>query len=238
MSFTESDKTKILRLKSAIASYYTLQMKKIGDKQLESYFFSNGIIAGGCISSLFHDEPVNDIDVYAKDAYSMAMIKDHILLKGKNIKSFARYEFDSDGNKVIVDVDKPIPAVTDNAVTLTNDVQFIYMHTWDRAQASFDFIHCMPYYDIGSQRLYISEAQYNAIKNKILIPNGSQTSTARRLKKYTERGWSIQKEIQPMGYKWNDTEIGMISREIAGTLNMPHDTMEQLKALSIYSPSS
>ena len=208
MSFTVSDKTKILRLKSAIASYYALQMKKIGDKQLESYFFDTCIISGGCIASLFHDEPVNDIDIYAKDKTSMQMIKDHILLKGKNIKSFTQYEIDPDGNKVIKNVDNSRPAITDNAVTLTNDVQFIYIDAWPEAQTKFDFIHCMPYYDIGTQRLYISEAQYDAIKSKTLVANGNIKPNEKRTNKYVKRGWGVKLSLPVQ------IQHGVIAQEI------------------------
>lgn len=226
MSFTESDKTKILRLKSSIASYYNLQMKKIGDRHLESFFYDHCVISGGMIAALFHDEAVHDIDLYCKDKLMMQSIKDYIVNSGKNIKSIESYELDSDGNKVSKGPSHP--CVTDNAVTLTNDVQFIYIDTWPNAQSKFDFVHCMPYYDIGTQKLYISEAQYNAIKNKKLIPTGRAETKEKRIDKYVKRGWSAPVAATPIEFTWNDTgQIGIIAQEIGqivpGTMyiNMP-----------------
>lgn len=183
MTFSVPQKTRILALKSSIASYYSLQMKKIDDKMLESHFFNDGIITGGCIASLFHGEPVNDIDVYAKTSSSMRIIKDHIILNGNNIKTTKGYPADI--------VDAPArPLVTDNAVTLTNDVQFVYLGTADECRKNFDFIHCMPWFDIRSQKLFISEAQYAAIQTKTLFANISgERIKQRRVDKYAAKGW-------------------------------------------------
>lgn len=185
MTFSMQQKTRILQLKSAIASYYNLQMKKISDRQLENYFYEHGVITGGCIASLFHNEPVNDIDVYAKSTKLMTIIKDHIIINGNNIKSSRGYPAD-----IVV---TPQPLVTDNAVTLTNDVQFIYLGTAEVCRKNFDFIHCMPWYDIQTQKLYISEAQYLAIESKTLVPNISGESIKeRRVEKYAIRGWNTK----------------------------------------------
>ena len=185
-TFTQSDKTKILKLKSSVSSYYNLQMKKIGDNFLTSKFFTHCIITGGCIASLYHNEPVNDIDVYAITPRSLKDIKDHILASDSSIiKNFKNYELNT--------VDDTKKMVTDNAVTLTNDVQFIYMGTAGECRTKFDFIHCMPWFEISSQRLYISKSQFDAIHNKQLVLNPSFEREAikdRRIKKYQERGWN------------------------------------------------
>ena len=193
MSFSQSDKTSILRLKSSIASYYNLQMKKIGDRQLESLFYDNCIITGGCIASLFHGEDVNDIDVYAKTNPAMRIIKDYIIDFGKNIKSGSLYKLDEDT--------PPRPLITENAVTLTNDVQFIYLGTADVCRANFDFVHCMPWYDLNTQKLHISEAQFTAIKSKTLVPNISgEAIKDRRIEKYSIKGWNTKNIV----YKFPD----------------------------------
>lgn len=185
MTFSVAQKTRILQLKSSIASYYNLQMKKIGDRQLENYFYEHGIITGGCIASLFHNESVNDIDVYAKSTKLMTIIKDHIIINGDNIKSSKGYPAD-----IAV---TPRPLVTDNAVTLTNDVQFIYLGTAEECRKKFDFVHCMPWYDIQTQKLYISEAQYLAIESKTLVANISGESIKeRRVEKYAKKGWNTK----------------------------------------------
>lgn len=211
--FSEQDKIKILKLKSSIASYYNLQMKKIGDRQLEALFYENCIISGGCISSLFHDEAVKDIDVYATSSKAVLTIKDYIINTGKNIKSVEAYDIDANANKV-TKTDKQIQLITDNAVTLTNDVQFIYMDTWENCKKKFDFIHCQPHYDLTTQKLYISEAQFNAIKNKQLIPTGLVEVKDKRLNKYTKRGWGME-TIKSVPFSWSELNVpGIVAQEI------------------------
>ena len=194
-SFTDTEVTQILKLKSAISSYYNLQMKKLGDNKLSSLLFSNCIITGGCIASLFHNEPVSDIDVYAKHAKDIQAIKHYIIDERIDIvKTFEQYELDAQGNKVNLP-NAGQKAVTDNAVTLTNDVQFIYLGEADDCRAKFDFIHCMPWFDIGAQKLHISRSQFDSIRDKRLVVNPGFNTEAvkdRRIQKYTKRGWGGQ----------------------------------------------
>lgn len=213
--FSEQDKIKILKLKSGIASYYNLQMKKIGDRTLESLFYSNCVISGGMIASIFHDRAVADIDLYPTSAKALAEIKDYILSKNKNIKSVEQYELDANGNKVTTS-NTSFPLVTVNAVTLTNDVQFIYMDTWENCKKKFDFVHCLPHYDLATQKLYISEAQFRAIEKEELIPTGYVEVTDKRRDKYLKRGWK-QQEIKPAEFRWSDSPvtIGIVAQEIS-----------------------
>ena len=169
-------------------------MKKIGDRQLEALFYENCVISGGCISSLFHDEPVQDIDLYATSEKAVKTIKDYIVNSGKNIKSAEMYTLDADGNKVNSGSTQAL--VTLNAVTLTNDVQFIYMDTWENCKKKFDFIHCQPHYDLTAQKLYISEAQYHSIKRKALKSTGLVEIKEKRVEKYQKRGWVMEKQVE------------------------------------------
>lgn len=210
MSFTESDKTRILRLKSSISSYYNLQMKKIGDRQLEAFFFENCVISGGCISSLFHETAVADIDLYCKSAKTLTQIKDYIIINDKNIKSVDSYDAILDEPK------EQFKLITQNAVTLTNDVQYIYMDTWDNCKKKFDFVHCMPYYDLNTQKLFISEKQYDSIKNKILISTKQVEVKPKRVEKYHKRGWT------------SDVGVGFIAQEIHTAV--PYVTIETYHA--------
>ena len=188
MSFTQTEKTAIVHLKSSIASYYNLQMKKLGDRTLESLFYSNCVITGGCIQSLFHNEAVNDIDVYAKDTKSMALIQSHLLTaKDDIIKVSKAYDLD-DGSFT-----SPQKLITTNAITLTNDVQFIYLGIAEECRQKFDFVHCMPYYDLMTQKLHISEVQFRSIAHKQLIPNVTgELLKQHRIKKYLDKGWTSE----------------------------------------------
>lgn len=222
MSFTESDKTRILRLKSSISSYYNLQMKKIGDRHLEALFYENCVISGGCISSLFHDEAVKDIDLYPKTAKALQLIKDYIINSDKNIKSVDAYDIDDPSNP---QPKEQFKLITQNAVTLTNDVQYIYMDTWDNCKKKFDFVHCMPYYDLNTQKLFISEKQYDSIKNKQLIPTGCTEIKDKRRDKYIQRGWGFQ-ELKSAEFRWSDSPVtvGVIAQEIHTAV--PYVTIE------------
>jgi len=188
MSFTQSEKTAIVHLKSSIASYYNLQMKKLGDRTLESLFYSSCIITGGCIQALYHNESVNDIDVYAKGEKSKAEILSHILTAKDNLVKYSE-EYDlEDGTKV-----QPKLLITENAITLNNDVQFVHLDLAEVCRKKFDFIHCMPYYDLMTQKLYISETQFKAIHTRTLSPNiKGEDIKERRIEKYTAKGWKLE----------------------------------------------
>ena len=203
MSFTNAQKSRILKLKSSIASYYNLQMKKLGDKKLESLFFEHCIITGGCISSLADDAAVKDIDLYAKTAKGMNEIKDYILNHCHDIiKSYDKYIIDNDGNKLTT-VSGGEKAITNNAVTLVNDVQFVYLGEAEDCRKKFDFIHCMPWFDIGSQKLHISEEQWRCIEQKVLRINPMFTEDLKqkRIDKYVKRGYQ-------------QTTMGVVAQEI------------------------
>jgi hypothetical protein len=69
-------------------------------------------------------------------------------------------------------------------------VQFIYLGTADVCRSKFDFVHCMPWYDLNTQKLHISEAQFNSIKTKTLVYNlAGESIKEQRVKKYVDKGW-------------------------------------------------
>lgn len=196
MSFTQTEKTAIIHLKSSIASYYNLQMKKLGDRTLESLFYSNCIITGGCIQALYHNAVVNDIDVYARGPKAIAQIQSHLLTaKDDIIKVSKAYDLD-DGSFT-----SPQKLITTNAITLTNDVQFIHLGNAEDCRQKFDFVHCMPYYDLTTQKLHISEAQFRSIYNKQLVFNiKGEAIKERRIKKYIDKGWKLPPDVLPERY--------------------------------------
>lgn len=187
MSFSQYEKTAILKLKSSIASYYNLQMKKLGDRMLDSHFYTHCIITGGCIQSLYHNEPVNDIDVYAKTKKAITDIQSYLLTaKADIIKSGKQYDLDK----------APALLVTTNAITLTNDVQFIHLADAETCRQKFDFVHCMPYYDIATQKLHISETQLRSISAKQLIHNAKgEAPKEYRIQKYVAKGWMLSSSL-------------------------------------------
>ena len=81
--------------------------------------------------------------------------------------------------------------ITAHATTFKNNVQVITMGAADMRK-TFDYVHCMPWYDIQTNKLYISEYHYNVILEKRLVrnPECKTPPSAYRTHKYTERGWS------------------------------------------------
>jgi hypothetical protein len=155
-------------------------MNELKDNLLTSVFYDSCIITGGCISSLYHGEEVNDIDLYAKDSKKLITVKKLIIDIGEHIKEVKGYSLTDTSNKLI----------TENAITLKNDVQLIVLGPAEECRSKFDFVHCMPWFDIKTQKLYISESQFKSIKNKQLVPNISGESVKPyRLQKYLGKGW-------------------------------------------------
>ena len=194
MTFTTAEKTKILRLKSELTAQFSVKMSAISDNLFQALVRENCIITGGAIASCFHSEKINDIDLYAKDQTSLNALKSYILESMKdNIKEMKRYD--------IEDANDPIPPakthmITNNAVTMKGDLQFVYLDTADQCRLKFDFIHCMPWFDIKTQKLYISRDQYDSIATKMLIRNPhSENVKFRRVDKYINRGWGIDKNV-------------------------------------------
>ena len=194
MTFTLAEKTKILKLKTNLSIVFNNKLKEIDDPHFSTLIRTNCIITGGAIASVYHNQKINDIDLYAKD--NVISIKDYIITQMPNhIKQYTSYDI----------LQKNVPAITNNAVTLANDLQFIYIDKAEKCRSEFDFIHCMPWFDILTQKLYISPEQYSAIATMVLIPNPrGQPAKFLRIDKYTQRGWGIdhalyekaKKEIQ------------------------------------------
>lgn len=183
--FTDQDKTELLQLKSRILQYYNKKMNELKDNLLTSVLYDNCIITGGCISSLYFGEKVNDIDLYAKDSKKLATVEKLIIEIGEHIKEVKGYSLSDPSDKLI----------TKNAITLKNDVQFITLGPADECRNQFDFIHCMPWFDIKTQKLYISESQFNSIKTRTLYHNGhGEKMKEYRVQKYLDRGWKASWE--------------------------------------------
>lgn len=198
MTFTTAEKTKIMRLKSELAAQFSVKMIAISDSLFQAQVRENCIITGGAIASCFHSEKINDIDLYAKDQVSLDTLKVYILKSMKaDIKEMVHYDL----AKVSAVAPAKTPMITDNAVTLKGDLQFVYLGTADQCRLKFDFIHCMPWFDIKTQKLYISRDQYHSIANKELFVNPLGKVKFRRIDKYTKRGWVIEEEIYKQAVK-------------------------------------
>lgn len=144
-----------------------------------------GIVTGGISASLFHVEPVNDVDVY----FTLDDAKEQFLemIQEPEVQSHI-----ADVNpKYMVDTSVPGKLVTAHAVTFKNGIQVVTMHL-SNARDTFDFVHTMPFYHIDSGKYYISPQQLDAIMHKKLVINPSPKAfpiTEKRKQKFIERGW-------------------------------------------------
>ena len=143
------------------------------------------IVTGGVSASLFHNETPNDWDFYLTNQVDIEVI--NAVIKDKEVLKI----IEDINPKYGVDTIVEGKLVTPRAITLKNGVQIITMSRAD-ARETFDFFHCMPYYDILSKVYHISRRQYDSIKEKRLIhnPKSPQPADYRR-QKFLNRGWRI-----------------------------------------------
>lgn len=146
------------------------------------------ILTGGASASLFHGETINDWDVYLETEKKSANFLLDVMDNKENIYDQI---LEINPNYRVRLTLVPGMYVTESAITFKNGLQII--HNADKATrlTGFDFVHCMPYFDMKTQQYYISRAQYDAIKNKHLIqnPNYIGQPTPDRLDKFWSRNW-------------------------------------------------
>lgn len=181
MTFSDADKREINSLKRDMVTtvngvLYNMPPGIVG-------LIQKGIITGGLTASLIHDKKYNDIDVYLKDADTIAefidLVKSKFMDWVEDEKQYGTVQSNQPNKKLI----------TANAITFRNKVQVITLADADHRK-TFDYIHCMPWLDMRDYKFYISPAQYKSIKAKTLVknPNGKEPSEYRKMK-YIKRGW-------------------------------------------------
>lgn len=152
---------------------------------LINFIKTNCVISGGISASIYNNTAINDIDLYFKSA--------------KELKEFNdKFKLDKKFLSIVKDVNEKYSTatlingklVTTNAITLINNLQIITVMTLEDIDASFDFIHCKPYYDIDKDLYFISKTQFESIKLKKLIANNKSSITDARIEKFKKRGWS------------------------------------------------
>lgn len=182
--FTEIEREAIEMVKTAIKTRLRTLMKELPSDYAQ--LFRNGILTGGAISSLFHNEEPNDWDIYLETFRVSTQFLERTM---KNVNNIEDCIADINPNyNVTTLMDGKV--VTENAITFKNGLQVITRS--DRtARDTFDFLHCMPYFEFGSGNLFISRAQFDAIKQRKLVQNPKFTDqpNVRRLQKLIARGW-------------------------------------------------
>lgn len=170
------------------------------------------IVSGGCIVSMLQQQEPNDFDVYFDDVEFCAELAEFYLQRiGCDQNDEVRVHKEDD-NRVIVMIkssgmlrasekakkDKKkndfIPlSITDNAITLSDGVQFILRFTGspETIHKNFDFAHTKCYQT--SEGLVLDPLALECILTKTLKYTGSKypLSSIIRTRKFIRRGWTI-----------------------------------------------
>lgn len=136
------------------------------------------IVAGGCITSLFTNKEVNDVDMYFKSK--------------KDLSDFLYEEMQ--GSWVIAHTDKALLFKYDN-----KKIQAIYFKFYETAEQifdTFDFTVCMGAYDFDKEEFVLHNDFLRHNASKILKFNANTAFpivSALRVSKYVGKGYYISK---------------------------------------------
>jgi len=190
MTFNKNDEIRILHVKEEIEKSLSKRLLDL-PMALCNFLSDSSILSGGAIASLMHDDAPNDYDLYLKDNNLITFFNQYV----SEMANTAHKDLIKDANEKYYDSGKiPGKMVTANATTFKNGIQVITLHA-SNARNTFDFVHCMPWYDIGLNKLHISYKQYDAIIHKRLIKNDhgyASPLSQKRVEKYTDRGWRFK----------------------------------------------
>ena len=182
--FSDIERVDIEVVKFAIKTRLRIMMAELPAPYTR--MFKNGILTGGAIASLFRGEEPNDWDIYLETQLLSNQFLDRVM---KGLDGIENVISDINPNYNVTTLLNG-KVVTERAVTFRNKLQVIVM-TDRTSRDTFDFLHCMPYFEFGSGNFYISRAQYDAIKESKLVQNPKFTDQpdVRRLQKLIARGW-------------------------------------------------
>ena len=146
------------------------------------------ILSGSSISSIYHNEQPKDYDFWLKDyAFKTAeALKANIVERYSSAILDIADNYGQPGAK-----GAPVPCVTPNAITFKNKFQLIFIGDYHSERKNFDFLHCTPYFDLDTDKFYISERQFRAIRDKkLIIHSKTRTLSDYRIQKFMSRGWA------------------------------------------------
>ena len=178
--------TEAIALKKKIKAHLNVASENLPDV-LRLLIKKDCILSGSSISSIYHNEQPKDYDFWLKDyAFKTAeAIRDNIVEKYSDAILDISDNYGQPGAK-----GAPTPCVTPNAITFKNKFQLITLGDYHSERKNFDFLHCTPYYDLHTDKFYISERQFYAIRDKILIIHSEKRQLKDyRIQKFKERGW-------------------------------------------------
>lgn len=180
--FNDDEKMLIHQVKNKIKSYVSSCI--LSPWSLEKNLdWNNVYLTGGAIASLIQGEAAKDYDFYFKDSLTMKRLE---------------YELTQDDAVRFIEEAKSYydtkiagKMVTANSITMNNKASFItVIHGESKdVRKDFDFVHCMPWYDIASETLYISRNMFDAITKRKLIVNNLSNVKPWRVDKFMKRGY-------------------------------------------------
>lgn len=182
--FSSIDKLHVLHVKDQIQFNLYKKMSFLSGFNIykEDWFLS-----GGAIGALIRGEEPNDYDIW----FENIVVSHHMINLITSTPTILDQVKELTGNYFGLEVEGKL--ITPNAITMKNGLQFItnYQGSPDVVRKNFDFVHCLPYYSLSHKKLYISEQQYMACENKILIPNlPIQKIDQKRIAKFASQGWN------------------------------------------------
>lgn len=146
----------------------------------------NLYITGGFIASHLQRTKPKDVDFYFEDEgpmdYTIALLSDPMYK-----------DFIADVDPKYRDViGRDGKMITEWAITMKTGHSFITKHWGEpkELKQTFDYVHCCAHYELGSDQLFISEAQYVAATQKRLMVNNPLTFTNKREEKFLLRGYT------------------------------------------------
>jgi len=190
-------------------------LKSINDEDLRKNIKENTIITGGCITSMFLKERINDFDVYFTNEDTLLKTMNYYVnIFLENNKNWLRgtkgidVQESSDGQDVKIFIrssgyakgvasDKPYNPVflTGNSITLSNKMQIVTRFYGDAEEihSNYDFVHCTNYWTSSDGKLYTNVDALEAILAKTLYYQGSKfpLCSVIRTRKFIKRGWKI-----------------------------------------------
>lgn len=192
-------------------------MSLIDDDMIKLLSNEKCIIAGGCITSLFTRNEVNDIDVYFRNEESL--IRSLKYLKQNGVM---------------------LHAVTSKATLFTVvgsevPIQFIHFKYFNTAKDifdTFDFNVCMGAYDFGAEEFIFDEKFFKNNSQRMLQFNHKTAYpivSALRLQKYENKGYTISKpeliKILLTINNMNITSYEQIKEQLGGMYGVSYDKL-------------
>lgn len=158
----------------------------IADLPTQSYSsFKDSILTGDCFASLFHNEEPTDWSLYLRDIETAVTFYDLVTRNTKMGLGWGlEYQKSSSAKS---------NAGVENSIKFKNGLKII-TNDDKTSRLTFDFIHRMPYFDMATQQLFISRAQYDSIKRKELVTNPSAPirPASGITEKFISCGWNFK----------------------------------------------